>query len=153
MDSSRFDDLTKALANATSRRQALKTFAATTLGGILGLAGISSAFADPTCKPNGHGCGTNKQCCSGFCDHTTNICVACPPGTVQLSNGTCAIDCLTSTCPNQASGVCFCATDTDGINVYCATITAGSGNCTIDRDCPRGQFCHPTNFCTPICPA
>ncbi len=37
MDPSRFDELTKALATATSRRQTLKTIAAATLGGILGL--------------------------------------------------------------------------------------------------------------------
>src|SRR5690348_5775967 len=150
MESSRFDDLTKALATSTSRRQALKTIAATTLGGILGLVGIETVFASPTCKPNGHGCGTNKQCCSGFCDKTTNTC-GCPSGTVQLCNGTCAIDCLTSSCPNQASGVCFCAFDTDGTNVYCASTSAGAGNCASDCDCPAGQFCHPTNFCTPVC--
>ena len=87
MDPSKFDDMTKAMATSTSRRQALKTIAATTLGGILGLGGIGTAFAKPTCKPNGHGCGTNKQCCSGFCDQTTGTC-ACPPGTTDL-NGTC----------------------------------------------------------------
>src|SRR5579862_7671411 len=105
MEPSRFDDLTKALATATSRRQALKTIAATTLAGLLGLGGIGSVFAKPTCKPNGHGCGTNKQCCSGYCDKTTSTC-GCPSGTVQLCNGTCAIDCSSSSCPNQASGAC-----------------------------------------------
>jgi hypothetical protein len=49
MDSTRFDDLTKGLATSTSRRAALKTIAATTIGGILGLAGIGTAFAGEKC--------------------------------------------------------------------------------------------------------
>ena len=155
MEPSRFDELTKALATATSRRQALKTIAATTLGGILGLAGVGSAFAMPTCKPNGHGCGTNKQCCSGFCDHTRNICVACPPGTVQLSNGTCAIDCATSTCPNQANGTCFCYLDEESQIIYCASTSGSNKPCASDSECPLGEFCgsgSPTGFCTGVCP-
>lgn len=87
MELSRFGELTKALATATSRRQALKTIAATTLGGVLGLAGIGTVFAKPTCKPNGHGCGSNKQCCSGYCDPTTSTCT-CPSGQTNCS-GTC----------------------------------------------------------------
>ena len=146
MDPSRFDDLTKAFATGTSRRAALKTMAATTLGGLLALAGIGSALARPTCKPNGHGCGTNKQCCSGYCDKTTHTC-GCPSGTTQLCNGTCAVECSSSPC----NFPCFCAYDTDGVNVYCASSRAGAGNCATDCDCPAGQFCHPTNFCTPIC--
>ena len=47
MDSTKFDELTKVLATGISRREALKTIAATTLGSILGLGGIGTAFADP----------------------------------------------------------------------------------------------------------
>ena len=67
MDATRFDDLTKALATSPSRRAALKTIAATTIGGILGLAGMGTAFA--ACQPAGHACGGNKQCCSNVCCH------------------------------------------------------------------------------------
>ncbi len=48
MSTEHFDELTKALATATSRRQAFKTIAAATIGGIggiLGLGGIGTAFA------------------------------------------------------------------------------------------------------------
>jgi hypothetical protein len=45
MDPTRFDDFTKVLATATSRRQALKAIAATTMGGMLGLSGIGKVFA------------------------------------------------------------------------------------------------------------
>jgi acyl-CoA synthetase (AMP-forming)/AMP-acid ligase II len=50
MESSRFDELTKALATSTSRRQALKTIAATTLGSILGLSGLGTALTTERAK-------------------------------------------------------------------------------------------------------
>ncbi len=77
MEPSRFDELTKALATSTSRRQALKTIAATTLGSTLGLAGIGTAFAKPKCHRNGTGCDTSFQCCSGFCDPSIHVCASC----------------------------------------------------------------------------
>ena len=46
MDPIRFDDLTRALATATSRRQALKTITATALGGLLGLGGIGTGLRE-----------------------------------------------------------------------------------------------------------
>lgn len=77
MDPSSFDELTKALATPTSRRQALKTFAATALAGMLSLSGLDKVFAG-NCTPNGHKCQKNKECCSRLCDPTTSTCV-CPP--------------------------------------------------------------------------
>jgi hypothetical protein len=167
MEPSRFDDLTKALATATSRRQALKTIAATTLAGLLGLGGIGTAFAKPKCKPNGHGCGTNKQCCSGYCDPTTSLCACqpgtcndtcpcpsgqnccngtcseCPCGQVKLSNGTCATPCD----PNnpESCGGCGCLQDVSGA-YYCANPGSSFCCCTTDRDCPRGQLCESSLF-------
>src|SRR5205085_10161919 len=79
MEPFRFDDLTKALATSTSRRQALKALAATTLGSFLGLSGIGNVFAKP-CTPNGKHCTSKTVCCSGFCDSATRKC-ACAPGT------------------------------------------------------------------------
>ncbi len=58
MDSSRFDNWTKALTRTTSRRRAIKGLAATAIGGVLSLGGseIASAVADldgkiVTCGP------------------------------------------------------------------------------------------------------
>src|SRR5206468_379691 len=45
MDHDRFDALTRALATTTTRRQFLKTLAATTLGGLLGLSGLGTSLA------------------------------------------------------------------------------------------------------------
>src|SRR6202035_2110212 len=101
MDPTKFDDLTKALATSTSRRQALKTIAATTIGGILGLAGIGTAFAK--CKDTGHICSKNEHCCSGYCCNGT--CSDCPCGQVKLCNGTCVTPCSSiADCSSNCNG-------------------------------------------------
>jgi hypothetical protein len=46
MEPSKFDELTKALATSTSRRQALKTIAATTIGSLPDLAGQTVSLSD-----------------------------------------------------------------------------------------------------------
>src|SRR5258706_373038 len=63
MDSTRFDEFTKALAKRTSRRQALKTLAATTVGGIFGLSRVGHADAR-LCRDLGQNCSSNAECCS-----------------------------------------------------------------------------------------
>ncbi len=177
MESFRFDELTKILATAASRRQALKTIAATTLGSILGLGGIGTALA--SCKPNGIGCNTNSQCCSGGCCHgtctnlnTTSNCGACghkcdacstcqsgtcvsrcSSGQVCLCNGTCATACVPDyhACP----GVGICYFDIDQTHIYCINENGSGGGtrCASDCDCPVGNFCEgpgATGFCTPV---
>ena len=118
MEPSQFDELTKALATSTSRRQALKTFIASTFGGILALSGLGKAFAkgcDPACSggltccggecvdtktdPNNCGvCGT--VCRSGLC--VNGLC--CPPGAVKCGNSCCSFTCCGgTTCVNTQS--------------------------------------------------
>src|SRR5436305_1050751 len=101
MDSTKFDELTKALATATSRRQALKTIAATTLGSILGLSGIGTVFGAPKCHRNGLGCDTNSQCCSHYC--APNGKCSCPPA--PACNDTCPCPsgqtCCNGTCSER----------------------------------------------------
>lgn len=176
MEPSRFDELTKALATSTSRRQAIKTIAATTLGGMLALSGIGPAFAK--CKGSGSKCHHAKQCCgtmSGCCGGTctdlssdrnncgscgkvcppTQVCsggqCGCPPGRTKLCNGTCVISsCASSGCPNG----CTCTQDEAAGNYYCANLSGGGSTCTSDCDCPSGQFCInglPTGFCATAC--
>lgn len=147
MDYSRFDDFTRALAATNSRRHFLKTFTGGAAGGLLALLGKGTADAKPTCKPNGHGCGTNKQCCSGYCDQTTSTC-ACSPGTTQLCNGTCATDCSTTGCPNGYT----CVQDEAVGHFYCAQGGA-TQTCSSDCDCPIGQMCinaTPTGLCVAV---
>src|SRR5690348_2995232 len=125
MEPSRFDDLTKALATATSRRQALKTFAATTIGGILGLAGIENVFAKgKPCTPNGKRCNAKTKCCSGFCDPTTRTCATSP--TLGCTAGSL---CETA-CPDTSTP--FCA---------CGTTMAGAPVCYLQQNGCPGQVC------------
>jgi hypothetical protein len=84
----RFDDLAKAAASTSSRRQALKIFGGAVLGGLFlsgGLFSRSRAHAagqnclDPPspCKVNGDCCDTaagNSCCCRGSKFETTGIC-------------------------------------------------------------------------------
>jgi len=87
MEPTKFDELTKALATSTSRRNALKAFAATTLGGVLGLGGLGTAFAD-ACPP-GHGL---HRCGSLCCTSTESCChnvACCPEGTRCVGHGNC----------------------------------------------------------------
>ena len=146
IEASHFDELTKALATATSRRQALKTIAATALGSILGLGGISTAFAN--CKPNGIGCNTKSQCCSGGCCHGT-----CTDLTTTSNCGSCGTTC-TGTTPACCSG-------------HCKDLSSDHNNCgscghTCDAcsTCQNGTcvsscqgYCCPANYpaacCTP----
>lgn len=108
MDPTQFDDLTKMLASSTSRRQALKTIAATTLGGLLGLGGIGTAFAKSKCKPAGTKCTHDKQCCAGL------VC----------QNGTCATPCTPAGSPCSGSSPC-CGSSTCCYGINGATCCAG----------------------------
>src|SRR5215472_10579735 len=105
MDPTKFDELTKALATSTSRRQALKTIAATTIGSILGLGGIGTAFAK--CHNAGHNCEENSTCCSQNCciaaGQTEGVC--CASGKT-CQNGTCVTPCTPFGSACSGSDVC-----------------------------------------------
>jgi hypothetical protein len=140
MQSSHFDDLTKALATSTSRRHALKTIAATTLGGILGLAGIGTAFAK--CHNSGHACEENSTCCSQNCciaaGQREGVC--CDVGQI-CQNGQCVTPTYLYNCtcnndfPSQHS---TCSPDKctlENLTAVCTSFCAsnggyeGTGNC------------------------
>jgi len=63
MQSSNFDELTKALAASTSRRHALRLIATASIGGLFGLGGLTTAFGrhrvKSTTSPSR---GPNKNC-------------------------------------------------------------------------------------------
>jgi len=68
MNPSNFDELTKALANSSSRRHALRLIVTTAVGGLLGLTSVSTAFGrhrTKTNKPSGPPPGNSK--CSAWC--------------------------------------------------------------------------------------
>jgi hypothetical protein len=78
MKSNLFDDLTKALATAGSRRQALKAMGVA-LAGALGLGASRVGIVPAACHPDGDHCAKDKDCCSGHCNKPKNgpgICVS-----------------------------------------------------------------------------
>lgn len=82
MASSKFDELTRALASSTSRRQTLKAILGGALGGVLGLGSLGAALA-AGCVPHGGACHSNNDCCSHNCHHGT---CSCKPTGVVCSN-------------------------------------------------------------------
>jgi len=69
----KFDELTKGLAQSTTRRQALKKVGSSLAAAILASFGLASqADAKKACLPFGSRCRNDFQCCSGFCTNTPN---------------------------------------------------------------------------------
>src|SRR5260370_23982162 len=80
MDPTKFDELTKSLATPTSRRQAVKTLAASAFGSILAFSGLDRVFAKTGRCPPG------LTLCHGKCVNTKTDpknCGVC--GTVWVS--------------------------------------------------------------------
>jgi hypothetical protein len=134
MSDSRFDDLTKALATPSSRRGALKSFAATAVGGLLALGGLSNASAH---SQGGQASSQRWRSVDA-------------PTIAQCPNGAgCATACGTN--PS-----CACVSTTLGKNV-CVIPVCTFVPCTKSSDCPAGSVCFTQgccgagNFCVPRC--
>ncbi len=181
MDSSRFDEFTKILVNGTSRRQALKTIAATVVGGVFGLSRAGEALASH-CRHLGHTCEHNTECCSGFCHDGRcrclpdqqrcdqqccspgsfcfeGECIFCPEGSRICNDHCCPPD---SFCTEFGCAFCpshrFCNGRCCPIDSFCF-----DGQCFQHHEgcfppCPDGFFCHngtcfpPPEGCFPPCP-
>lgn len=95
MAANKFDELTRALASSTSRRQAITALFVGALGGMLGLGGSGMALARANCGANGAICTQNSNCCTYTCDQTTRRCT-CRASKVSCSqhyeccNGKCS---------------------------------------------------------------
>ena len=99
-----------------------------------------------TCCPSANVCGST--CLAAPCNVCGSTCVSgtcvCPTGTVQLTNGTCAILCPLggSQCP---SGRCVSTSEGN----ICSTDN-GFGSCSNNLDGPTGSFCNGL-FCEHAC--
>ena len=85
------------------------------------------------CITAGNICDVNSNCCSGICcqgNAPTAIC--CGSGQTCLANGTCASNC------DACVGPCGCYVGRDPH--LCGTLVGGS--CSMDTNCPRGQWCN-----------
>lgn len=156
MNPSNFDDLTKALASATSRRQALRTILAASVGGLLGIGGISTAFgrhhrrsAKPT-KPSPGGSPGNSNCakfCAQVFGRNTPAANQCTSDAAHNKDGN-----LCQKCNGNASSICCTTTGSGycGTGATCCSTSMGErccsgvcvqADCCGDSDCPMGQHC------------
>src|SRR5438552_195543 len=147
MQPSNFDELTKALATSTSRRQALRTILGASIGGLLGLGGISTAFGrhhrrttdcnrpggqkgNSNCA-NGTCCGSDESCFGfGGCCQTTQLCNA----------GSTCCDPLSTCFPAGGGAGSFC----------CPTfLLCGNGSlcCGFGNPCCGGTTCCNAGHC------
>src|SRR5436190_17677971 len=100
MQAKNFDELTKALANSTSRRHALRVIVTASLGGLFGLVGIRSVF------------GSNRNCaqwCAQVFGPNTSAAGRCTRDAAH-GGGICV------TCGNVAPSSICCVRNTSG---YC----------------------------------
>jgi hypothetical protein len=161
MEPSKFDELTKALATSTSRRQALKTIAATTIGGILGLGGIGSAFAkNMTCAQwcaavFGDNTPADEQC-SADAAHHTGLCYSCgpqSPGGGVTPSSICCTRTSSGYCTSYSSATC-CGSSATCLNGSCCANANVCGSTCLAAPCDSSQClkCDPTTgACVSTC--
>jgi hypothetical protein len=103
------------------------------------------------CGRCGNRCAEGQECVDSVCQGG-----GCPPGRVELSNGTCAISCGTPGSPECGScaGNCAESFEVRGTG-YCYTTGSSDIPCSADSACPIGEFCSFTGAmgrCTAACP-
>ena len=178
MHPSNFDELTKALATSTSRRQALRTILGASIGGLLGIGGISTAFGRQRHRtritaPSGPKGNSNcaKWCaqvfgpntsaagqCTSQAAHGTGLCRMC--GTADPSS-ICCVRNTSGFCSGTSAARCPCDSaqceTCDTSHGTCDGCPSGqhccSGTCKeccADSDCPSGQHCS-NGQCVPDC--
>jgi hypothetical protein len=129
MDPNRLDDLAKAVASTSSRRQALKAFGASAVAflfaGIRG--GGAEAHHDPPCRDAGSNCRSNAECCDRVC---FDFHCGCPDGLV-VCQGECVRPCPATFVLNPTTCACECPPGTEECQ----------GTCVLE--CPAGQTRNP----------
>jgi hypothetical protein len=146
MKTTRFDEFTKRLATASSRRQALRTLVTASVS-LFGLASIRTAFGNPG--------GGNSYCaqwchavfggtaaaghCTSDAAHGTGLCATC--GKVDPSSLCCVRD-INGFCVGSVVAGCSCDSN------QCETCDPSTGTCV--SICPAGQHCQ-SGTCVPNC--
>jgi len=153
MDGLQFDNFTKSLGAATSRRQAIKVLAGAGAGSVMALVGAdrAHAIAPGRCRKEGTVCRQNLECCSSFCDPTTLRCACAPGSNVCPSTGACVAACGRNEVFNPQTCRCECPGQTCN-GTCCATGQVCSapfaGCCTNPTVCVDANDCCPGFFCS-----
>ena len=166
MNPSNFDDLTKALASSTSRRQALRTILTASVGGLLGIGGISTAFGRhhrrKTDRNRPSGPKGNRDCakfCAQVFGPNTSAAGQCTNEGAH-GRGLCFSPCFndpSSVCcvrPNGPNGFCRGTSPATCCGSNLPNCCGGTcAQCCDDTDCPSGQSCQNGTcvVCTPDC--
>jgi hypothetical protein len=148
MSDRKLDELSKALATTTSRRQMLKVLAATAVGGAVSLAGARGARA-ARCRKVGQLCRANFECCDFFCPPNTGRC-ACPPGENLCTKTKRCIRCDPEATFDPDTCQCICPEGTTQCGNECCS---GGEECCPGgyygpTCCPPGEICCPGGFCS-----
>jgi hypothetical protein len=132
MDGNRFDNLSRALSHAASRRSAIRAAVAAVVGGAsLAAVGNASAVAI-VCRAPGQACSRNDQCCSAYCEQrrtaparTRNKC-QCPAG-----NTICGNDCADLQTDERHCGACgnACGAGETCCNGACRDLDTDMNHC------------------------
>jgi hypothetical protein len=143
-----FDELARGLASGTfSRRKAIKFIAATTLGGILGLSGIGTAFAkNKTCA---QWCaavfGANTPAagrCTSDAAHGKGLCSSC--GAATPPSSVCCTRNSSNNCTSYSGASCPCDSSQC---LRCDSNTGTCVGCTSDETCLSGSCCATSQVC------
>jgi hypothetical protein len=171
MESNIFDEVTKAIATSTSRRQALRRIA-----GILGgtaLAGLFPGLALADNSDCAHFCdsvfdpGPDRGKCKSDAAHHTGLCYTCGPASPGGTKPICCPQNPDGTCTSYSSATC-CSGGQVCQNGACVTpCTPDGGSCTLDSECctgicdsysgtcgceADGTHCHrDSDCCTGVC--
>jgi CXCXC repeat len=144
----KFDEMTKAMSETTSRRQALKLLVTSGAGGMLALvgAGGAQAIAPGRCRKNGTVCRQHIECCSEFCDPATLQCACTPGAEVCPGTGACVPACTGTQVFNPETCRCECPAGTTPCGSTCCTSTQ---TCTSGVCCQNPTTCSQTSDCCP----
>jgi hypothetical protein len=174
MEPSNFDELTKALANSSSRRHALRIIVTTAVGGLLGLTSVSTAFGRPRAKiakPSPSGSPGNSKCaqfCAAVFGANTPAANQCtsdaarnkPNNLCQRCGGNKNSVCCQESggfCNGSVAGATCCPTGQHCQNGDCVPNCTGAGEtCSVGTDCCSGSCCGGTccdsgNCCNGTC--
>ncbi len=163
MDAARFDHLTKRLSGTGTRRRVLHGLLGAVLAAVHGRLHLDRAEAKD-CTKVGKLCGTDADCCSGFCEPISRQCEArCSQADAfcgQLSPCAKGCSCYSVELRESFAGRACLRNPTNDLTTpgqecpgtkQCSREAADRDGCPCSgpADCPRGYLCTGASCCNP----
>jgi hypothetical protein len=146
MTDDRFDDLTRVLGRASTRRGVFKGLIAAAVGGVLARAGGGDAAARARVKM---ACSRLRQPCS-TAKGTPGSLICCPHLACDSDHTCCTptnVSCLDD---GQCCAGDICRPNPHGLGNRCLPPGAVGAQCVEDTDCAGGLACDPTGVCLSV---